>query len=203
MDRCGVGVLAHPAGDFARIRCRRTLVHCGTAGASAAEPKEARHSWHGSCTPQLQAAVPQRTAVRFDQASIPREAEMDQWGQGGRVLKMQDPPARAQARLLSQRNRVVEELLASEHAAGEPLEGWQQRRCNEQVAVADYSYREVLLRQLHEVNEALDRIAAGKYGRCTLCQAEMGHQRLATDPAASLCLACQIASEVETLLPSL
>jgi RNA polymerase-binding protein DksA len=48
-----------------------------------------------------------------------------------------------------------------------------------------------------EIDAALDRIAAGTYGRCARCHAAIGAGRLAALPAAALCIRCAARLEVE------
>ena len=44
-----------------------------------------------------------------------------------------------------------------------------------------------------EIDAALARIAAGSYGRCTRCQAEIPEERLELRPFAGTCVACTTA----------
>jgi DnaK suppressor protein len=48
---------------------------------------------------------------------------------------------------------------------------------------------------LEQVNEALERIAAGDYGVCVTCQKAISPKRLAAVPWAARCLECQQAAE--------
>ncbi|MFD2093053.1 TraR/DksA family transcriptional regulator [Blastococcus deserti] len=47
-----------------------------------------------------------------------------------------------------------------------------------------------LLLTIGEIDAALARIAAGTYGRCTRCQAEIPEERLELRPFAGTCVAC-------------
>jgi DnaK suppressor protein len=51
------------------------------------------------------------------------------------------------------------------------------------------------LNEMREVRVALERIDAGHYGECQGCGEAIGRERLAVQPAATRCLACQAASE--------
>lgn len=51
------------------------------------------------------------------------------------------------------------------------------------------------LNEAAQVKAALERLAAGRYGRCSDCDAPIGRQRLAAQPAAARCLACQERAE--------
>jgi len=48
--------------------------------------------------------------------------------------------------------------------------------------------------QLAAVDAALDRDAAGRYGRCDRCGQPIGAARLAARPAAALCIRCAAAA---------
>jgi RNA polymerase-binding transcription factor DksA len=56
---------------------------------------------------------------------------------------------------------------------------------------------ESLYARLSRIDDALDRLMSGTYGCCRECGQRMEPQLLATDPAASHCLACQTAKETE------
>jgi len=60
------------------------------------------------------------------------------------------------------------------------------------MAVDALNRKAALLRQ---VNEALERIARGKYGACLACNEAISPKRLAALPCALLCLECQQATE--------
>ncbi len=57
--------------------------------------------------------------------------------------------------------------------------------------------REALQARLRQIDDALDRLMAGAYGRCSDCGNVMEEKRLTADPAASLCLSCQTGQEGE------
>jgi len=44
--------------------------------------------------------------------------------------------------------------------------------------------------RLREVDDALERLAEGRYGRCVRCGKAIGRERLVARPAASLCIEC-------------
>lgn len=46
------------------------------------------------------------------------------------------------------------------------------------------------LTRIQQVEAALKRIEDGEYGYCLSCGEEIEERRLATDPAAPLCIAC-------------
>ena len=48
-----------------------------------------------------------------------------------------------------------------------------------------------LEKQLKEVNEALERMSQGTYGRCENCNTDIPVERLLAYPAAKTCLNCQ------------
>jgi DnaK suppressor protein len=45
-------------------------------------------------------------------------------------------------------------------------------------------------RQLQKIDGALRRIEAGEYGRCFVCEEEIGASRLSMDPAITRCVSC-------------
>ena len=49
----------------------------------------------------------------------------------------------------------------------------------------------VLYGQLRQVEEALDRLELGEYGRCLACEAPIAPKRLQAVPWAKYCLTCQ------------
>jgi len=49
---------------------------------------------------------------------------------------------------------------------------------------------EVVRRELAEIDEALGRIAEGRYGACLACGGPLGLQRLRAIPEARYCLGC-------------
>jgi DnaK suppressor protein len=53
------------------------------------------------------------------------------------------------------------------------------------VAIRDAAHRRLL-----DVEEALERLRAGRYGRCVRCGDEIGAERLAARPASTLCFSC-------------
>ena len=55
----------------------------------------------------------------------------------------------------------------------------------------EWQHRAQLESRLRELVEAQDRLFEGSYGWCTSCDKPIDCRRLATDPAAALCLACQ------------
>ncbi len=51
-------------------------------------------------------------------------------------------------------------------------------------------YRELLQARLRKLDNALDRLMSGSYGRCSQCGGAINEIKLETDPATSLCLDC-------------
>jgi DnaK suppressor protein len=49
--------------------------------------------------------------------------------------------------------------------------------------------------RLQRVEAALTRVAGGTYGECLRCEEPVGFERLAVQPEAALCIACQSARE--------
>lgn len=55
----------------------------------------------------------------------------------------------------------------------------------------DYTIEESVLTRLGAVNEALERLDAGAYGRCQSCGREIAPERLEAIPWAGLCIDCK------------
>ena len=66
---------------------------------------------------------------------------------------------------------------------------------NERDLTVERLNRETFL--LRQVEDALDRIAAGEYGICLECEEPISAKRLAALPWAALCLSCQEAVDRE------
>lgn len=62
---------------------------------------------------------------------------------------------------------------------------------NEVTMELEWRHRAQLESRLRDIGEAQDRLIEGLYGRCTSCGESIDCRRLAADPAAALCLACQ------------
>ena len=45
-------------------------------------------------------------------------------------------------------------------------------------------------RELHDIEDALARIQAGDFGRCSQCGGALGHYRMRAIPEARYCLTC-------------
>ena len=56
-----------------------------------------------------------------------------------------------------------------------------------------------LLLLLEQVDKALERVEAGSYGICEICQGELEAQRLLADPQARVCLDCLRPEEARAL----
>jgi DnaK suppressor protein len=102
-------------------------------------------------------------------------------------------------RLLEQRASLIERVRAVE----ETLETLDREREVEFMdrAQADVP-EEVLLRldeqerkELGEIEAALGRVAQGTFGECERCNQPIDQRRLATLPAARLCVRCQTEAE--------
>jgi DnaK suppressor protein len=59
----------------------------------------------------------------------------------------------------------------------------------------DMTLEENARESLLEVNQALERIAAGTYGTCARCGADIPVERLEAYPTASMCIVCKEAEE--------
>ena len=100
--------------------------------------------------------------------------------------------------LQGEKEEVAHELLAGGPLCQPALSGVQE------ADAAEENWREIEWRRrghlearLREINDAQDRLMDGAYGCCTDCGGEIGSQRLAADPATSLCINCQRSAEGE------
>jgi DnaK suppressor protein len=85
---------------------------------------------------------------------------------------------------LSQTNVIERENLGyGNHMADDATEAFEQAK--------DLALRQNLERLLDQVEDALERFEAGKYGLCKQCATEIDPARLKALPYATLCLSCQ------------
>ncbi len=101
------------------------------------------------------------------------------------------------------RNQVVDELKAEKQrdslreTSGEHSYSFhiadQGSDCNEHEK--SYLLASMEGNILEELDEALDRIEDGSYGKCILCGEEISEKRLEAIPYAKLCIPCKAAEE--------
>jgi RNA polymerase-binding transcription factor DksA len=100
--------------------------------------------------------------------------------------------------LQGEKEEVAHELLSDGPLCQTAVSGVQEAEAPEENSrELEWRHRGHLEARLREINDAQDRLMDGAYGRCTDCGAEIDSQRLAADPAASLCIACQRSIEAE------
>ncbi len=105
------------------------------------------------------------------------------------------------AQLLEERDRLERELEMSEAELSEPLEEMSGESPYGQHLAENASgsidreldlMREPALRAaLERIDRALEKIAAGDYGRCDRCGRDIGDERLEVAPYANLCMDCK------------
>lgn len=110
-----------------------------------------------------------------------------------------------QDRFLRRRSELIDGLAHDEAEAALPLaqRGEDLTPSQHPADVAsDLEQRERLLGQissrharLASVDDALERLAEGLYGRCTDCGGEIAPERLAALPQAARCIDCQLREE--------
>ncbi len=90
---------------------------------------------------------------------------------------------------------VRQELLRSDNERYIDLAGTVHDHGEEAIAdlLADLAIAEIdwQVREIADIERALQRIAVGSYGVCTDCGEEIDHERLAVYPTAKRCYACQ------------
>ena len=94
--------------------------------------------------------------------------------------------------LQGEKEEVSRELLAEGPLCHSEVGGLRENESSETNGQEiEWRHRGLLEARLRAINDAQDRLMDGAYGRCSDCGKEIGRLRLAADPAASLCLACQ------------
>lgn len=104
------------------------------------------------------------------------------------------------AYLEAERERLAAEIgRAEELVNGEELSGYSSHMAEDATAVFEQARNVGLKRSqehlLHDVEDALQRIKDGSYGKCKRCAAPIDAARLKAMPMAALCLHCQQQSE--------
>ncbi|OZM78866.1 TraR/DksA C4-type zinc finger protein [Pseudonocardia sp. MH-G8] len=104
------------------------------------------------------------------------------------------------ALLAAQREEAVERIAALEHqlaglAEEQALTAHDDEHDPEGITIASQraqlqGLRAGARRDLAAVDRAVDRLAAGRYGRCAGCGNDIGEARLEALPAAETCIAC-------------
>jgi len=106
----------------------------------------------------------------------------------------------AWGRLHTEREDVCEALLAQAQAVRALSTDWQESDppAEDKTRELEWHRREALQARLRQIDDALDRVMAGSYGRCSNCGKAIDEKRLSVDPAVALCLDCQTIAEGET-----
>jgi RNA polymerase-binding transcription factor DksA len=107
-----------------------------------------------------------------------------------RLLEEQRRFRRDQLSQLANQDRQVQSEVAGVHL--EDLDASADSARMEVSAAVAAAARQAL----YDVEEALERIDAGRYGRCTQCEAEIPVERLRAIPQAGLCMRCQARAEL-------
>jgi DnaK suppressor protein len=102
-------------------------------------------------------------------------------------------------RLLAQREQIMKEWRDHGGHSG-PGDEWNLRDLEECAvsSTSDTVERRIaddLLKLLHKIDFALQRLDQGTYGKCEACGASIPPERLEAKPSVSLCIACQQASD--------
>jgi len=102
--------------------------------------------------------------------------------------------------LQGEKEAVTKELLWEGPLCQTEVSGVQEAEASEENGrEIGWRHRGQLEARLREINDAQDRLMDGAYGRCADCGAEIGSNRLAADPAVSLCITCQRSIEAEVV----
>jgi DnaK suppressor protein len=115
-----------------------------------------------------------------------------------------EPRLKQQLALLNQRRDAIRAELMSmlseserlaDASAAPQVRDWKDTAFAHQWAGVHSTTIAQLREELHDVGAALARIGDGSYGTCTQCSGPIADERLAVQPAASRCLACQSRAE--------
>ena len=109
----------------------------------------------------------------------------------------QGPNRETEQRLLEERREVIQEIFAGALNANGSRASLADPDYAElsQIRDLEYSRRESLNQRLRQLDDALARVHAGVYGRCSECGAPIAEKRLAADPAVTLCVGCKELNE--------
>ena len=101
--------------------------------------------------------------------------------------------AAARERLVAERTRTQGSIATDSIVAPDPMTYGSQAAAASQVFAQqrDLALRDHDTQHLEAVEEALARVDAGTYGRCTTCDREIPAERLEARPWAALCIDCQ------------
>jgi DnaK suppressor protein len=99
--------------------------------------------------------------------------------------------------LQAEKEEVQQEILAEGPLHEEADGSRESEPADESSREVEWRHRGQLEARLLDINRAQDRLIDGGYGRCDGCGNEIENKRLAADPAVSLCMACQTATEGE------
>ena len=105
--------------------------------------------------------------------------------------------------LLQKKQQILETFTKNKsygmEADGEPSQDIADKAANSYTKEFLFSLSNSERLLLKQVDDALSRIAARKYGVCASCEATLNLKRLQAVPWATLCLACQEKEELEQL----
>ena len=90
--------------------------------------------------------------------------------------------------LMQSQREDFAEIAGRVHDAGE-------ESVAELVMSTNFSTLDREVRDLREIEAALDRLRAGRYGKCVECGADIGRERLLVNPTARRCIRCQTRRE--------
>lgn len=106
---------------------------------------------------------------------------------------------KAKARLESRLQELVTKVNEIDRTLREPDSPDSEERATEnegEEVLEDIG--NAALNEICSINAALDRMDAGNYGKCTLCQEKIDSKRLETLPNTAMCSNCAIGSEIES-----
>lgn len=100
-------------------------------------------------------------------------------------------------RLHAEREEISAALLDEPGIAPYTLTAPEADANEESSRDVEFKHRELLQARLRQIDDALDRLLSGAYGRCSDCNSSIEEKRLDADPAIAFCIACQQYTECE------
>ena len=100
-------------------------------------------------------------------------------------------------KLHTEREEICSALLSEALNTRESTTAHETDANEESPREVEFKRRELLQGRLREIDDALDRLLSGAYGRCSDCNTAIEDKRLDVDPATAFCIACQEYTECE------
>ncbi|HWN98966.1 MAG TPA: hypothetical protein VNS63_06800 [Blastocatellia bacterium] len=99
----------------------------------------------------------------------------------------------AEQQLRAERENLLSELAGDSAHLDELADGWQDRdsAAEDEIRDVEFGHRGALRQRILQIDQAIERIKLGTYGRCVKCGRAIESMILAEEPEVSFCLVCQ------------